>query len=168
MSMSWYPGDWEIYVDNPGYGEIFVRERNGKWERELVGEDIADFLADVTAIALDLTPRPGQRLSGVTNTTAREVLPALQRAVILAAAAGDRFERLFRDEDEPPQEPLCVRCNEGTCYSDVALPSKQCDRFGHAPFGMGAETKWERAQAAHAIQLERWERQRERDARRNG
>jgi hypothetical protein len=159
MSMSWYPNGWEIYVDNPGYGEMTVRHDETDWHYNLVGEDVASFLTELTSLALGL-PNASRRLlpPRMTEGMARELLPSLQRAVVLAAAATDRFERLFRDDDEPPQEPLCVRCNEGTGYSDVALPSKRCAEWGHVPFGMGAETKWDRAQSRYATQREMWDR----------
>src|SRR5438045_568686 len=112
MGMSWYPTNWEIDVENPGYGELFLRaahEDQDAWEATFLGPQIGALLDAVTELALGLEPAPG-RIDALalppmlTAAAARTILPALQHAAVLAAAGGDVFERTFPDPEEPPAE----------------------------------------------------------------
>lgn len=175
MSMSWSPDGWAIDVDNPGYGEMIVAAPRHPfsgtpivvedWEKELKGPEIGSFLCQITSRAFDdqaPAPAAGEALPAfISPRAARTLLPALQQAVILATAGTDRYDRTFPDEDEAPAEPLCVRCQLGTFYTPGALPSEWCEQHGHTPFGMGSDTRWSTAQELYQIRRERWDRQRE-------
>ena len=170
MSMAIYRPGMELYVDNPGYGELIVvapaHPYDGRplvdqdWTLSLYGPEIGEFLSEVTGRALGADPQDsgGMRLPAfVTAAVARTLLPALQEAVLLAVAGTDRYDRTFPDQDEPPSRPLCVRCNLGTAFSPGALPSTWCDRYGHRPYGVVTE-RWDTAQEIHQLHVERWQR----------
>lgn len=175
MSTTWYPPGMEIYVDNPGYGELGVLARANpydspalvteEWHQELYGPQIGEFLDRVTdrAIGTD-QKRPGYIVlpKFLTEKVARNILPALQRATILATAGTDKFDRTYHQEpDEAPHAPLCVRCGLGTFYTPGAMPSQWCEQYGHKPYGT-ATTRWDFAQEMHDLDYARWERARER------
>lgn len=61
MGMLWYPEGFEIIVDNPGYGQVFIRGDHGEWERDLAGGDVGAFLTQLTFV---LPARLRARLSG--------------------------------------------------------------------------------------------------------
>lgn len=178
MSTIWYPPGMEIYVDNPGYGELVVvapiTPYQGKslikqgwgiepqeWHRELYGPQIGEFLDKVTDRALSVDEkRPGHITlpSFLTEPVARTILPALQRATILATAGTDKFDRTYHpDPDEAPHAPLCVRCGFGTYYTPGAMQSDWCDQHGHKAYGT-ATGRWETAQEMHDMAYARWER----------
>ncbi|WP_432976763.1 hypothetical protein [Dactylosporangium sp. CA-233914] len=177
MGMIFYPAGFELYVDNPGYGELFVVAStepfpgeplvHEEWQFDLYGTDLGQFLAQIIDRALDTDPvRPGGiRLpTFITGAVAAVLLPALQRATILAIGGSDRYERTFPDTDEAPAGPLCVRCNLGTGYSPGALPSTWCEQHGHRAYGVRSR-RWELARRAHDHDLAmwKWERARERE-----
>lgn len=128
--MIFYPAGFELYVDNPGHGELFVVAATAPWSGEplvhedwqldLYGPQLGEFLARVTNRALDTDQaRTGRvRLPAfITSAVAATLLPALHRAIMLAIGGSDRYERTFPETDEAPAGPLCVRCNLGTPYS---------------------------------------------------
>jgi hypothetical protein len=171
MSMIFYPGGWELAVDNPGYGELNVRALTHpydaeplveqEWSREFHGPKVGQFLAAVTAKALGGTPgKVGyeELPPFVTAEVARQLLPALQSATLLALAGSDRYERTFpEDRDHYPWAPLCVRCNLGSDYTSVPTTSEWCEQYGHTPFGTPL-SQWESAQEAYQLELDRWKR----------
>jgi hypothetical protein len=171
MSMIFYPDGWEIAVDNPGHGELHVRALSNpydceplvdqEWRRELHGPKVGQFLAAVTAKALGGTPgKVGyeELPRFLTAQVARDLLPALQSATLLALAGTDRYERTFPGErDHYPAEPLCVRCNLGSDYSSVPTTSEWCEQYGHQAFGTSAP-RWEHAQEMYQLDLDRWKR----------
>lgn len=168
--MIFYPGGWELAVDNPGYGELLVRALTNpydceplvkdEWSREFRGPKVGDFLAAVTAHALGGTPgKVGyeELPKFLTPAVARDLLPALQSATLLALTGTDRYERIFpADRDQYPAAPLCVRCNLGSDYASVPSTSQWCEQYGHRAFG--SYPKWETAQEAYQLELDRWKR----------
>ncbi len=174
MSMSWYPGHdtaegWEISVDNPGHGTLWIRtlgEDLPEWESDLRGAELTSFLAALTALVLDesaalaLGSTPTGGLPRFMNATrARRLLPAFQKAVLLAAAGSDRYERLAPDEDDAPAEPLCVNCHKGSPYAATETWSEWCQTYGHTPFGQNGG-RWDLAVELHAHAVDRWKRMR--------
>jgi hypothetical protein len=168
VSMIFYPDGWELAVDNPGFGELIViadeelspRLINGEWRAELYGAAIGTFLTQVTnrALGLDDSEHSGTPLPRFLSAeVARAVLPALQRAVLLATAGTDRFEKIFPDADEAPQKPICARCNIGSPYSSEVAVSEWCAQYGHRPFGASG-SRWEHAQEMYQLDLDRWKR----------
>ena len=161
------PG-WELDVDNPGYGELTIAALTDphdreplvtqEWRRELNGPNLGAFLAAVTAQALGGTPGAfgfDNLPRFLTAAVARELLPALQAAALLALAGTDRYERVYPD-GERPAEPLCARCHTGSDYTTVASMSSWCAEHGHRPFG--TRLTWDEAQSMYRWDLERWER----------
>lgn len=171
MSMMFYPDGWELAVDNPGHGELFVRALTNpydaeplvdeEWRREFHGRRVGQFLAAVTAKALGGAPgKVGyeELPHFLTAQVARSMLPALQSAVLLALAGTDRYERTFPDDGEHyPPAPLCVRCNLGSDYASAPTTSSWCEQYGHSPFGTALD-RWESAQEAYQLDLDRWKR----------
>lgn len=171
MSMIFYPDGWELAVDNPGYGELLIRTLTNpydskplvkqEWSREFRGPKLGQFLTAVTAQALGGTPgKVGyeELPRFLTAEVARQLLPALQSAVLLALAGTDRYERTFPDEGERPATPLCVRCNLGSDYtSSEGTTSPWCEQYGHTAFG--TYPRWDTAQEAYQLDLDRWERE---------
>ena len=167
MGMLWYPEGFEIIVDNPGYGQVFIRGDHGEWERDLAGGDVGAFLTQLTARALGTAPRDQASSlvpAFITAAAARELLPAVQHAVILAGSGTDKYERLFPEDDAGPTEPLCERCLEGSVFSGNPLDSAWCQKYGHTPFGEREGTTWQAAQESYNWHRERWERLRRREA----
>lgn len=162
--MSWYPEGFELYVDNPRYGELVVRATadQERWEATFDGAELGTFLHRVTERALGLDPAPplpGDRPlpAALTAEAARTILPALQRAVVLAAAGTDAFERTFPDPDAGPCEPYCVDCGEGSGFSGATTISARCLEYGHHAYGMGTTTTWESAQQRYQLARQRWD-----------
>lgn len=177
MSTIWYPGmtwkdghaddtPWEIAVDNPGYGQVYVANRPREWETDLAGEHVGTWLRQLTKRALsqatdlggftDLARETEALPAFIGPDEARLLLPAFQLATVLAAAGSDRFDRLLSDPDDGPHRPLCARCDEGTFYTPGALPSSWCDQHGHVPFGMHDGARWEGANAAYERRYAAW------------
>lgn len=167
MGMLWYPEGFEIAVDNPGYGQVSIRGDHGEWSQDLAGGDVGAFLAQLTARALGTAPG-GEEASllpaFITTATARELLPAVQQAVILAGAGTDKYERLFPDPDEGPPAPLCAKCWEGSYFSGYPLGSTSCQEYGHHPFGVREGLSWEAARESYNWHRARWERHRRGEA----
>lgn len=164
MATSYFPGEWEIYVENPGYGEVMIRAPHGMgFEATWRGEQLGRALVEVTTLALTEVALPmleeRRRLLPQWFTTgmAHQVLPALQRAVVQAAAGTDRYERVFTETDEKPAEPLCVHCNHGTYSSSEETRSAWCEEYGHAAFGFDPDLSWEGAQESHRHAVDGWE-----------
>lgn len=167
MSMLWYPEGFEIVVDNPGFGQVFIRGDHGEWSHELAGGDVGTFLTQLTVRALG-TESGGEGSSllpaFISAATARVLLPAVQQAVILAGSGTDKYERLFPDEDDGPANPLCATCWEGSYFSGYPLGSTSCREYGHHPFGVREGLSWQAAQESHDWWRARWERRRRTDA----
>lgn len=164
MSTLWYTEGFEIAVDNPGYGQLSIRGDHGEWTLELAGGDVGAFLAQLTARALN-TPSDESGSSPllpafITAAAARELLPAVQRAVILAGSGTDKYERLFPDDEDGPAAPLCATCWEGSYFSGYPLGSDWCQQHGHRPFGMHEDLSWQAAQESYNWHRARWERRR--------
>lgn len=161
---------FEIDVDDPGYGYLWLRlveyramqyfglEDEG-WQVDLAGAQLGDWLHELTTRALcttgeydsswDIREALGRRRSDqvphwVTSHVARSILPAFQAAVLLAAAGTDRHERILvdRENGEPLAEPICVRCDVGRIWAGAVATSTWCEQHGHTPFGM-ITTVWE-------------------------
>ena len=168
MSMIFYPDGWELAVDNPGFGELSIRALTNpydseplvakEWSQEYRGPKIGEFLAAVTTQALGGTPGKigyEELPKFLTPAVARDLLPALQSATLLALAGTDRYERIFPDDDRP-SEPLCARCGVGSPYTSVPTTSAWCEQHGHRAFG--SYSRWETAQEAYQLDLDRWKR----------
>jgi hypothetical protein len=174
MSMIFCPAGWELAVDNPGYGALNIRALTDpydakplvkeEWSRDFYGPKLGQFLNAVTAIALGGTPgKVGfeDLPAFITATVARDLLPALQHATLLALAGTDRFERTFPDTEERPAKPLCVRCNLGSDYTATPTTSEWCEQHGHRAFGTAGE-RWEHAQELHELAVQSWQRAQDR------
>ncbi|MFI5494189.1 hypothetical protein [Actinoplanes sp. NPDC051859] len=170
MSMMFYPAGWELAVDSPGSGELLITTvtdstdtdtvTNEQWYRAYYGPQVVQFLAAVTARSLgDAAGKVGHEdlPSFLTAEVARALLPALQKAVLLALAGSDRYERVFLDDGRAPAEPLCVRCHEGSFFPYLAISSEWCEQFGHRAFGTSLE-RWEDAHEAYRMDCDRWKR----------
>lgn len=187
MSMTFYAvgGALEIHVDNPGYGQIslyapdFLPDREplvgDTWRKDLHGDEIGVFLALLTGRALGTEPElPAARTipdlaqwsvhlpTFLDQPVAVALLPAFQRAVVLAVAGTDRFERTFHDPDDPPRSPFCVRCNLGTIFSPGAMTNPWCEQYGHTPYGYAPDTSWAAASAHYDRKRRWWEHDQER------
>jgi hypothetical protein len=169
MAMSWLPTDGDgvevlhLFVDSPGHGELDVvgwrarfRDLDG-WTRHLAGPQLGRFLSEVTELALGRAV-PGRLLvPELFAYQAQWVLPSLQRAVLLAGAGTDRFERLVAEPDEVPAAPLCTTCSLGSDYSALRTASAWCTEHGHSPFGEYMGKAWAAATELHEVRLESWE-----------
>lgn len=181
MPTSWYPPGLEIAVDNPGSGELWIHAPTNPpagdplveddWDTMLYGPELGGWLTLVTDLALGIPTGPDrlrlvddwgypvQLPAFITARVAREILPALQRAVVEATAGTDRFERTFRTADVPPADPLCVICGKGSPYASQALTlSRYCDQHGHRPYGYPAVTGWATAQDSYWERRTSWDR----------
>lgn len=159
MSKIFCPPGLELYVNNPGYGEIIVTAptapfEGGKalvdeeWRRELYGPKIGQFLTWVTGRALGVEPDRSDLPTFITDQVARTLLPDLQKAALLALGGTDRYDRTFPDDDDQ-HPPLCAVCNLGTYFTPGAMPSPWCEQYGHRPFGTPTR-RWDDAQRSHA------------------
>lgn len=159
MSVTYFAGDRDrgemiIDVPNPGYGAIDFDD--GVDEHRvipIVGARLGLFLAAITTAVLEdaapnLTGIIGARCT-ISARQARQLLPSLQRAIILATAGTDRYEIVVTDPDVDEPEPLCVNCNEGSPYHQQVTISARCTDHGHTPFGQFDGTSWEKAIARH-------------------
>jgi hypothetical protein len=147
MAISFYPADGiEIDVDDPGSGylRIYLHVNDEPlFQAVLMGHRLWTALTSLTALACstDAFSRVVDGLWSMTPGQARELLPAMQEAVVYAAAGGDRAERLTEDA---AHDVLCVRCNEGSPFTRLS-----CDEYGHEPFGYPGAS-WERAKGLQA------------------
>lgn len=164
MSSTWYRAGFEIDVADPGYGYLTIATTSedgmaysGEWDATLTGAKLGELLAAVTARALGAELPEGADLPAVlTEERARGLLPALQSAVVLAAAGSDRADRLFPDQDAPPEPPLCVRCNAGTPFTGVQTDSAWCREYGHRPFGT-TNSNWEATRTKYESDRRWWD-----------
>ncbi len=175
MSITFFPAGLEIDVRNPGYGEIYIAApRNpyrgerllpeSEWSTVLLGPAIGTFLQEVTTRALaspegraDDDPGDETLPSFITTPVARQLLPHLQQAVVLATAGSDRFDRIF-PEDDRPQRPLCAYCHEGSMSTSAKTISPWCTEHGHQAFGIDTDTTWGLAQVNYKHEREQWDR----------
>lgn len=165
MSATWYAAGFEVTVDNPGHGTAHITATSengygstGEWQKALAGHEVGDFLAAVTARALGTDSERTRRILPSLMTAARagQLLPALQAAVVLAAAGTDRAERIYPDDGAPPTEPLCIHCNEGSPYHQVVIISEHCAEYGHRAFGKH-DADWDREQERYARDRRWWD-----------
>ena len=75
-----------------------------------------------------------------------------------------RFERLdpHREDNEPPNPPLCVASGQGSPYSGHVAISEACVASGHTPFGRRNGWRWRAALAAYERDLAWWKTTRDR------
>ncbi len=106
-------------------------------------------------VTVECLPKP------LTAGAARRLLPAFQKAAVLATSGTDRYERIFTDNEDPPAEPLCCVCNEGTQFTPGPTVSEWCQTYGHLPYGEYHGTSWDRAQERYAWRRRLWDRARE-------
>lgn len=182
MSAAWYPtvdrveSAFEIAVDDPGYGYLYIRALGddlglGDWSTTLAGEQLGAWLTVLTARALCTTGEYDSRFrieergeargrdgvpSWVTSAIARDLLPAFQSAVLLAAAGTEKHERILVDEDDRPPEVICARCDVASPYAEADATSAWCDEHGHRPFGYVYDL-WDGALGSREVKVSSWE-----------
>jgi hypothetical protein len=162
MTMTFYPDEVHIHVDNPGHGELVLWWQTPDGPEDPVtvtGPRITTLLEQLTALTLgNLDVSRSMIPRNLDQRAAARLLPSFQRAVILAAAGTDRYEALHPEPDDGPKPPICVRCGiNGVSTSDDSRLSGWCLEHGHSPFGAGAETTWEQAETRYETQLALWE-----------
>ncbi len=139
----------QMFVDNPGHGEIVVRGfADDDSTLSLVGAHLGRLLEETTSRALGgpAVERPVLPRF-VTTAQAVELVPVVQRAVLLAVAGEDRYQRVEVEPDTDPEDVLCVHCNEGSVFDQTVTISERCTEHGHTPFGYATDTTWDQAQA---------------------
>lgn len=72
---------------------------------------------------------------------------------MLAMSGEDRYQRVWPDDPQAAQEPLCVHCNQGADYPDMVTISAWCNDYGHDPFGTSHATSWQAATEHHRAAL---------------
>lgn len=128
----------------------------------MAGAQLGRLLEETTRRALGNEPGvdPAQDLvlpASITGAQAGELLPNLQRAVLLAVAATERYERVGVEPGERPADVLCVDCNQGSTFHQVVTISEKCSQYGHTPFGYPTGTTWDQAQRRAGAAQRRWE-----------
>lgn len=143
----------ELAIDDPGRGILLIRSVNSTpaWTRDLTATHLGKFLHHVTQVALHGhgTAGAGPLPVSVPQELAARLLPALQHAVVEAAAGEDRASRIFVHPDDAPREPLCAHCNLGAEYDTLHVISARCLDGQHAPFGHPTAVTWDRAHLTH-------------------
>lgn len=133
-----------------------VTALGGGWTLGVLDESDPDRIARAAGCTTDVarhavgeaatTPLP----PFLTVRHARQLLPPLTRATLLAAAATERFDRLYPDPGDPPAEPLCAGCGLGSPYEGAVALNMWCEQHGHRPFGEPSGTTWAVATARYA------------------
>ncbi len=164
MSVQWLPTeDVLIDVDDPGHGYLTAEladsgDGPGSGLRVVEGRELGEMLRSLTELALSCDVDAVAQVAGLwvmTAVQARSVLPAMQSAVVLAAAGTERYERLLERLD-PVQAlaPICAHCEEFHSFADRnPSPSPWCAEHGHDPFGEQPPRSgngWVAAQQRHA------------------
>ena len=174
MAISCFPTDHlSVHVDDPGYGYVvvcFSSDDEQRWgknrEVTLRGRDMWTALESLTELACRPPDVPVfgdvAKLWPMVVGEARTLLPALQVAVLYAAAGSDRAERLTDTDIDEVHDVLCTRCNEGSYYSGHVTVSEDCGQYGHQPFGYAGN--WEQAHETAGWDR-RWAEVRKRQAR---
>ena len=149
MSMLFYAGpadqEWaEIAVDDPGHGYLVITRLEADTaavSSVFAGERLGTLVDRVAAAANtagDHAPSTHRPTSGpvvtLTRAEAVELLPALVRALALAVAGTDRFQRIWTEYADPDPAALCVYCNQGSPYDQTVTISEFCAEHGHTPF----------------------------------
>lgn len=155
---------FELDVEDPGLGQLRVTRvcchNDEGWTVVLSGPGLGASLRALTDLALDadLQDAPVFGRHRLWQDEARYLLPAFQRAMVLAVGGTDRSDRVRRPEDdEPPLEPLCVHCGAGSAYYPAeAARSSYCDEHGHQPFGQYAGWSWQGAIRAYQRTNDWW------------
>lgn len=145
MPMTFYAGpegsEWiEVAVDDPGDGwyqatVLASSSRPVVVAGPMMGALVDQVLAVATGTPPPRTPTALQPLvEALDQTRAVELLPVVVRALSLAAAGEDRYDRTWPSEGLDV-EPLCANCNQGTGYAQTVTISEWCMHHGHRPFG---------------------------------
>ncbi len=180
MSSIWYPtvdgveSAFEVSVDDPGHGVVHVRAIGDQlglagWETTLSGGQLGGWLTELTTRALCVSgeyesrfrieERPVRRdgpPSWATTAVARDLLPAFQSAVLLAAAGTEKHERVMVDDEFEPPEVMCARCDVASPYANADATSAYCAEHGHRPFGY-LWRSWDDAVEARGREVATWE-----------
>lgn len=179
MAIYFYPQGFDdqvaIDVDNPGAGFfcVFKSDSASGAQREftIAGYEIGRTLRDLTNRALcsdaDLFGRePIIGLWSMTVSEARQLLPAMQSAIIHAVSGTDRAERTIDEEPDEPDHPLCCNCETNVVWSSAnPSPNPWCEQHGHTLFGnpnaYGGRRVWDRATREYEQARERRNAQRQ-------
>lgn len=153
-------GNYEIAVADPGYGRLYVhRYDEPTWHKELDGALLGRFLTALTDRALGNESTSRLLPKDITVGIARQLLPLIQHAIIVAAAGQSRYERLYPDKNASPGGPLCAICGSGSgTYPDTEMISGYCVEYGHTPFG--TTESWDQALKRYQRERADWERTR--------
>lgn len=161
MGMVFYALDdrVQMFVDNPGYGEIIVRGFADDGDTlSRTGAQLGQLVEMTTQRAFGVEPEARPVLpAAITAVQAAELLPSVQRAVLLAAAGTDRYGRTDGEAGQAPADVLCVDCAQGSDFHHAVTISERRSEYGHTPFGYLTGTTWEQAQTLAAAARRRWE-----------
>ncbi len=159
---------FEITVNDPGSGWLYFRRLDDRYpdrEGKLYGDDVPLFAGShlgrllqlVTGLALGTDGSPNRLIRGTAGRAvgigvdeAGNLLPLLTKAVLLAVAGEDRYERTIAT-DAQARQPRCVHCGAGASDAvEEAVISGWCLEHGHTPFGTRPFTSWQTAQSEYA------------------
>lgn len=148
MSMLFYAGaaehEWaEIAVDDPGHGYLVITRLEADTvaaSSVFAGERLGDLVDRVTSVVIDpdasastsVPPTSGATLR-VSRAEAVELIPPLVRAVALAMADTDRYDRIWAEHAEADPPALCVYCNQGSPYDQVVTISEPSTATPRSP-----------------------------------
>ena len=174
MATTWFPPGWALDVPNPGYGELIleaslqpfrgvplVRE---DWTRTLNGPQLGEFLAAVTARALqvDAAPPAQRRAARLRDARRRGRRAAGAAAGGPAGGGGHRAVRAgVRRRVRAAAAAVLRHLWRGHRLQSRRAAVAVVRQHGHQPFGMGSSTRWDSAQELHQSRRQRWERQQE-------
>lgn len=133
--------EWiELAVDDPGDGWYQVTLLDAS-SRPLVvaGTAMGALVDQVVAVATGTPTSPPPSMlqplvDALDQARAVELLPVVVRALSLAAAGEDRYDRTWPGEDLDADQ-LCAACNQGALYAQTVTISEWCMHHGHRPFG---------------------------------
>ena len=170
MAITWYPETptgrtWaELSVDDPGHGAIRLHRLDDRYDTDhtysehgtFTGRRLVELVDTVTNLALGTDTRPWARITAsrgepvtIEANDAPDLLPVLQRALVLATAGQDRYDHTFPEPAGSSLEPLCVYCNTGSDYSHNITISAWCSEYGHTPYASVPGTTWDTAHERH-------------------
>lgn len=158
---------FEIVVDDPGHGRLHIRRLDGRhrdpdagrWgagSTEFAGTDVGLLLDKASKLVAGTSATGHATVRGsrgqvlvIEADEAAFLLPVLTRAVLLAVAGQERYERVATGFE--PQPPRCVNCGAGSFSTpESSALNGWCLEYGHSPFGTPANTTWDQAERDYA------------------